>query len=311
MKHDCRRWPVTSMICIVLILYLALLSFCAWWERFTKMCTYFDSWFQIKQESCPLYVRITHYNNLRYVLWTHQLLLFILISYTDITQQLSDYRSSENTFTLRWKFTHVSIWIFFPQSIKLFYESEPISFRREQKISSGGFSPLATMTQRYWSSRLKVPMRFTVAKNKGITISFSLIPSTWLAPCCRCKMCRGWLCRSIVKTLSPVQEGRDRAATGSMKNDDAALVKEMKSGLVAREKAEGWKTIDGDKRVYCLRTRSRTKKRGLIRCGSEITVEGFEKWFLPSTLESIFPILPFGDRITLMAFIFMLLQVFW
>lgn len=79
-----------------------------------------------------------------------------------------------------------------------------------------------------------------------------------------------------MKTLSPVQEGRDRAATGSMKNDDAALVKEMKSGLVAGEKAEGWKTIDGDKRVYCLRT-SRTKKRGLIRCGSEITVERFEK----------------------------------
>lgn len=83
--------------------------------------------------------------------------------------RLNDYGSSENTFTLRWKFTHVSIWIFFPQSIKLFYESEPVSFRREQKISSGGFSPLATMTQRYWSSRLKVPMRFTVAKNKGIT----------------------------------------------------------------------------------------------------------------------------------------------
>ena len=88
-------------------------------------------------------------------------------------------------------------------------------------------------------------------------------------------------CVGIVKTpsLPRFAEGETEQQPGSMKNDDAALVKEMKSGLAAREEAEGWKTerSTGNEAVYCLRSRSRTKKRGLIRCGSEITVGRFEK----------------------------------
>lgn len=74
----------------------------------------------------------------------------------------------------------------------------------------------------------------------------------------------------IVKTLSlslSIERARPRLRLegGSMKNDDAALVKEMKSGLVPREKerggkAEGWKTERSTEGVYCLRSRSVEQK---------------------------------------------------
>lgn len=72
------------------------------------------------------------------------------------------------------------------------------------------------------------------------------------------------------------RRARPSSNRGSMKNDDAALVKEMKSGQRGSRGLENG-TIDGDEAVYCLRSRSRTKKRGLIRCGSKITVGRFEK----------------------------------
>lgn len=47
-----------------------------------------------------------------------------------------------------------------------------------------------------------------------------------------------------------------------MKNDDAALVKEMKSGRERERerKAEGWKTERSTEGVYCLRSRSVEQK---------------------------------------------------
>lgn len=68
-----------------------------------------------------------------------------------------------------------------------------------------------------------------------------------------------------------------------MKNDDAALVKEMKSGLCwrirARAGVEKPKEIGatGMRACVLLTLEGRTKGRGLIRNGSEITVDRFEK----------------------------------
>lgn len=105
------------------------------------------------------------------------------------------------------------------------------------------------MTRRYFPSRLKVPMRFTVAKNKG-GITSSYPPFHLSYPFDRvagAKCVEGKFSRYRENSLSlfpPFHpEGETEAATwrGAMKNDDAALVKEMKSGLVPRkrEREEG------------------------------------------------------------------------
>lgn len=58
-----------------------------------------------------------------------------------------------------------------------------------------------------------------------------------------------------------------------MKNDDAALVKEMKSGWRGMKN----RRIYGDEAVYRLRSKVEQRNRGLIRSGSEITLGCFEK----------------------------------
>lgn len=83
-------------------------------------------------------------------------------------------------------------------------------------------------------------MRFTVAK-KGV---LPLLALSFISPFDRVAGAKCVEGNGIVKTLSlslSIERARPRLRLegGSMKNDDAALVKEMKSGLVPREREGG------------------------------------------------------------------------
>lgn len=80
----------------------------------------------------------------------------------------------------------------------------------------------------------------TVAKNKGIPWRPSYNATRFFYPGDRrySYRCKTWEGVSWKPSLIPGGQGKGERMPGSMKNDDAALVKEMKSGPPRKKKVE-------------------------------------------------------------------------